>query len=89
LFMHRRLFKNFDESVQFMEDVVMADTLAKAGIKLFMPDCRAITSARSWTGSRGHSVTLTLKHSFKNVLAFLLFKLGISRVKLKSWYTRF
>lgn len=76
----------FDEEVQFMEDLELSKKLKMNFGKPAIMRAKAITSSRRWKASGKRKMHLELIQSIKNVIAFLMFISGVPRERIHSWY---
>lgn len=86
IFINRKLFEEvgrYDESTDFMEELVLARRLGKKGLKPKMLNSQAFTSPRRW---QKHG---KLRYSMGNLILFGLFISGISPSFLKRLANRF
>lgn len=83
IFISKKLYERsggFDEKVQFMEDVDLAQRLSKMEMKPRLLSVSANTSARRWEEG-------SLRQSTRNLLALIFYCVGIPRSAIRSWYT--
>lgn len=83
IFIDAGLFQklDFDETVQFMEDVDLARRLRQSGRSPVILPTQASTSSRRWAESNAWQ-------SARNVAAFVLYMFGVPRENIRRWYER-
>ena len=91
IFVDKSLFQRagqYDEKTDFMEDLHLAKRLTSLVGKPVIMSTNARTSSRLWRREKNSNLFAVALRSFKNIVAFLAFILGVPRKGIKDWYQK-